>query len=69
MKRLAIYVLLIAPYVFVSGGAQTDVSSFSFLFTISALGLVCGLNMVNALTTPHRAGARGRRPIFFGAWC
>lgn len=65
MKRLTIYVLLIAPYVFVSGGAQTDVSSFSFLFTISAFGLVCGLNMVNALTTPRR-GARAKTYLF---WC
>lgn len=65
MKRLAIYILLIAPYVFVSGGARTDMSSFSFMFTLSAFGLVCGLNMVNALTTP-RHGARAKTYLF---WC
>lgn len=65
MKRIAIYILLIAPYVFVSGGERTDVSSFSFLFILSAFGLICGLNMVNALTTPRR-GAQAKTYLF---WC
>lgn len=65
MKRIAIYILLIAPYVFARSGVRADVGDFSFLFELSIFGLICGLNMVNALTTPRR-GARAKTYLF---WC
>lgn len=54
MKRSAIAFLLLASYLFILLGPYSDVSGLRFVLGMSVLGLICGLNMVNALMTPRR---------------
>ena len=50
MKRFAIYMLLIAPYVLAGSSVNAEEDNFSFVVMLCVFALVCGLNMVNALT-------------------
>lgn len=64
MRRSAIVFLLLAPYIFIFFDLYIDVSSVSFVVSLSVLGLICGLNMVNSLTSPRR-GAHAKTYLFW----
>lgn len=65
MKRLAIYILLIAPYVLVGSSVCAEENDFSFVMMLCVFALVCGLNMVNALTSPRHE----ERSLTYLFWC
>lgn len=65
MNKTAIYLLFLAPYVFVVSGVYHDMEDILFMIVLSVLGLICGLNMVNALTSPRR----GAGPEAYLFWC
>lgn len=65
MKRFAIYMLLIAPYVLAGSSVNAEEDNFSFVVMLCVFALVCGLNMVNALTSP----CHEERSLTYLFWC